>query len=223
MSHRSGYRGVVFDLDGTLVDSYEALARAVNFARTETGYSPLDHQRIRSFVGDGLERLLERAFDDGEVPLDAKSLFENHYDSICCEESRMLEDVEETVASLYADGFSMAVCTNKPTFFSRKILDFLGIARFFEAIVGPDLAGARKPDPRHVRYAQEATGCSREETLFVGDMLIDIEAARNAGLDIAVIPTGSTEAVVLREAKADYFLERFSDLSAIVRTGGSAQ
>jgi len=104
-----------------------------------------------------------------------------------------------------------------------EILDFPGIARFFEAIVGPDLAGARKPDPRHVRYAREATGCWPEETLFVGDMLIDIEAARNAGIDIAVIPTGSTEAAVLREAHADYFLEKFSDISVIVRTRGAAQ
>lgn len=223
MNHRSRYRGVVFDLDGTLVDSYEALARAVNFARAQTGYGPLDQARIKSFVGDGLETLLERAFEGGAVPPEARSLFENHYDSICCEESRTLEEVEETVASLYAEGFSMAVCTNKPTFFSRKILEFLGIGRFFEAIVGPDLAGARKPDPRHVRYAQEATGCSPEETLFVGDMLIDIEAARNAGLDIAVIPTGSTDAAVLREAHADYFLERFSDISAIVRDGGAGQ
>lgn len=222
MNHRSGYRGIVFDLDGTLVDSYEALARSVNFARTKTGYGPLDEATIKTFVGHGLETLLERAFDDGCVPPEAKSLFENHYDSICCQESRMLDEVEETVASLYAEGLSMAVCTNKPTFFSRKILEFLGIGRFFEAIVGPDLAGARKPDPRHVRYAQEATGCSPEETLFVGDMLIDIEAARNAGLHVAVIPTGSTNATVLRDARADYFLEKFSDISAIVRNRGSA-
>lgn len=94
MNRRSGYRGVVFDLDGTLVDSYEALARAVNFARTQTGYGPLDQAKIKSFVGDGLEKLLERAFDDGFVPLEAKSLFENHYDSICCEESRILDEVD---------------------------------------------------------------------------------------------------------------------------------
>ena len=88
----------------------------------------------------------------------------------------------------------MAVCTNKPTAFSKKILDFLELSPYFCAIVGPDLAGARKPDAQHVLHTLAATSCSASEALFVGDMPIDVHAARNSGIDVAVVPTGSSTA-----------------------------
>jgi hypothetical protein len=85
------YRAVLFDLDGTLVDSYAALAEAVNYARREHGLPNLANTRIRDFVGEGLERLLERAFDPVNVPGSAQASFEHRYDEICCEESRVLD------------------------------------------------------------------------------------------------------------------------------------
>ena len=213
------YRAVLFDLDGTLVDSYAALAEAVNFARREHGLVDLSTSRIRDFVGEGLERLLQRAFDPIDVPSSAQSTFEHRYDEICCKESRVLDDVATTLAELHALGVTMAVCTNKPTAFSRKILEFLALAPFFRAIVGPDLAGARKPDAQHVLRTLESAGCSRRDALFVGDMPIDIQAARNSGIDVAVIPTGTSSPEQLRAAKPDHYLDRFSDLMKVVCAG----
>jgi phosphoglycolate phosphatase len=212
------YRAVLFDLDGTLVDSYAALAEAVNYARREHGLEPLGETSIRQFVGDGLEKLLQRAFETGEVPHGVQAAFESRYDEICCAESRVLEDVESTLDHLASLDVAMAVCTNKPTFFSRKILESLGLARHFRAIVGPDLAGARKPDPQHLLRALDATGVRTTDALFVGDMPIDVHAARNSGIDVAVVPTGSSSTEQLREAKADHYLDRFSDLLRIVTT-----
>ena len=150
------YRAVLFDLDGTLVDSYAALADAVNFARAKFGLARLTTETIREFVGEGLERLLCRAFDTDVVPDGATEAFEMRYDAICCEQSRVLKDVETTLAALSGLNVAMAVCTNKPTAFSRKILEFLNLASFFEAIVGPDLAplAARRPvaEALHVVY-----------------------------------------------------------------------
>lgn len=212
------YRAVLFDLDGTLVDSYNALAEAVNYARRQEGLDELSATRIKDFVGDGLETLLRRAFElDGDVPLQVKDAFESRYDEICCHESKVLEDVETTLEQLAALGVAMAVCTNKPTGFSRKILDFLGLSRHFRAIIGPDVAGARKPAAQHVLHTLAATDVDPHDALFVGDMPIDVHAARNSGIDVAVVPTGSSTEEQLRAAEPDHYLDRFSDILRIVR------
>src|SRR5437763_699979 len=96
------YRAVLFDLDGTLVDSYTALAEAVNYARREHGLHELSSLRIREFVGDGLEKLLERAFGGADVPRSAQVAFETRYDDICCGESKVLADVQSTLEALSA-------------------------------------------------------------------------------------------------------------------------
>lgn len=216
------YRAVLFDLDGTLVDSYAALAEAVNFARRHHGLADLGEERIKDFVGEGLERLLQRAFDCDTVPVGMQKAFESRYDEVCCSESRVLADVESTLGELTALGVAMAVCTNKPTGFSKKILDFLKLSPHFRAIVGPDLAGARKPDGRHVLRTLEEAGVSPEGALFVGDMPIDVAAARAGGIDVAVVTTGSSSIQQLVDAHPDHVLDRFSDLVRIVRNGAHA-
>jgi phosphoglycolate phosphatase len=192
----------------------------VNFARREHGLEDLTTEEIREFIGEGLEKLLDRAFG-GNVPETATDAFENRYDEICCEQSRVLADVEATLSALSRLNVAMAVCTNKPTAFSRKILEFLGLASFFRAIVGPDLAGARKPQAQHVLHTLEATNCTPDEALFVGDMPIDVEAAHNSGIAVAVVPTGSSTSKALRAAHPDHYLDRLADLVEIVRNGAS--
>ncbi len=211
------YRAVLFDLDGTLVDSYAALTEAVNYARRQHGLSQLTAETIRGFVGYGLERLLQRAFDCDEIPAAATAAFESRYDEICCAQSRVLDDVQTTLAALQASGVAMAVCTNKPTPFSRKILESLGLAGFFRDIVGPDRAGARKPEAQHLLRTLEATNCLPSEALFVGDMPIDVAAARNSGIDVAVIASGSSTSSDLKAAQPDHYLDRLADLVKIVR------
>lgn len=211
------YRAVLFDLDGTLVDSYNALTEAVNHARRTHGLHELSPTRIRELVGEGIERLLQRAFERTELPRSIVQAFEARYDDICCAESRVLADVDVTLHELHELGVAMAVCTNKPTVFSKKILDFLGLSRYFRAIVGPDIAGARKPEARHLAVTLESVACSREEALFVGDMPLDVRAARNSGIDVAVVATGSSTREQLTASGPDHFLERFSDLIKLVR------
>jgi len=216
------YRAVIFDLDGTLVDSYAALTEAVNYARRRQGLHELSAVRIRDFVGDGLEKLLERAFGTPDLPRGAKDDFENRYDEICCEESRVLVDVEATLEELHALGVLMAVCTNKPTSFSRKILEFLNLAPYFCAIVGPDLAGARKPEAQHLLHTLAATNVGPDDALFVGDMPIDVQAARDSGIEVAVVVTGSSSFEQLKASKPDHYLDRFSDLLVLVCNGAEA-
>ncbi|HXG59368.1 MAG TPA: HAD-IA family hydrolase [Thermoanaerobaculia bacterium] len=222
MNSKLRYRAVLFDLDGTLVDSYSALADAVNYARRHHGLDDLPPARIREFVGDGLETLLQRAFERKDVPESVQAAFEKRYDEICCEQSRILADVDTTIHELSSLGVAMAVCTNKTTAFSRKILEFLRLAPYFRAIVGPDAAGARKPDPRHLLVTLESTGCAPSDALFVGDMPLDVETARNSGIASAVVPTGSASLERLRAANPDHLLDRFADLLNLVRNGATA-
>jgi len=210
------YRAVIFDLDGTLVDSYQALTNAVNFVREARGLPVLPSEIIRASVGEGVEKLLARVMETDALAPEVQHQFEARYDEICCEQSSMLGEVTQVLDELHAAGIRMAVCTNKPTSFSEKILESLGAAKYFDSIAGPDRAGARKPDPRHLTYVLETTGCDKDAALFVGDMPIDITTARNCGVDVAVIATGSSPAEELRAAAPDYFLERFSDLRALV-------
>ena len=210
------YRAVLFDLDGTLVDSYAALNEAVNHTARAHGLRELPAARIRELVGDGIERLLQRAFERTDIPKSIVETFETRYDEVCCGESKVLEDVEATLEALAALDVDMAVCTNKPTFFSKKILDFLGLSRHLKAIVGPDLAGARKPDAKHLLYTLQSVRCGTRDALFVGDMPVDVRAARNSGMDVAVVATGSASREQLSAAVPDHFLERFADLLDVV-------
>ena len=213
------YRAVLFDLDGTLVDSYAALADAINHVRRAHGLTDLHESAIRGFVGYGIERLLSSAFGTNEVPDGVQAAFEQRYDEICCEQSYLLADVEATISALDELGIVMAVCTNKPTSFSRKILESLQLAPYFRAIVGPDLAGARKPAAQHLLTTLASTDCAERDALFVGDMPVDVEAARNSGIDVAVVSSGSSSAQDLRAAQPDHYLDHFSDLLHIVRHG----
>lgn len=216
------FEAAVFDLDGTLIDSNAALCTAVNFARGAHDLPPLDTAAIRSAVGEGVERLLERTFPP-QYPASVRETFERHYDEICCDQTTVLENVADTLAEIQAMGVRMAVCTNKPTRFSEKILGHLGLSRWFGATVGPDLAGTRKPDGRHLLETLARIGREPSETLFVGDMPIDVATARSAGTAVAAITTGISSVPDLERAGPDHLLHNFSDLKALIASPGEAR
>lgn len=211
------FRCVVFDLDGTLVDSYQALSTAVNRTLAHESRGSLTSSDVRQLVGDGVEVLLSRCFDGEPCNAERLDRFHAAYDEVCCEESVLLPDTELTLQALFESGVSMAVCTNKPTHFSNRIIEHLGISHFFKAVVGPDLAGSQKPDGRHLQFTIARAGAEPSGALYVGDMPVDIATARACSIPVAVIATGSSSIEDLREQAPDYVLEKFSDLTSIVR------
>jgi phosphoglycolate phosphatase len=210
-------RGIVFDLDGTLIDSYEAITASLNEAMAQLGRAPQPLDRVRLMVGRGLETLMARALGvDAEagVPLIAEgvSVFRRHYDRICVDRTRLLPDVGETLRALRARGYRMAVATNKPSYFARRLLDALGVGAHLDAVLGPDLVSHHKPHPEMVLAALGAMGLAPSEAVYVGDMEIDVETARAAGMRVVVLPTGSCDLASLRGAGADLVIESFSTL-----------
>jgi phosphoglycolate phosphatase len=212
-------QAVVFDLDGTLVDSYGAIAECFNHARTSLGEPPLGTDEVRRMVGHGLESLMEQAV--GKVRVDeAVRLFRERYDRICTGSTVPLPEVPETLAVLHGRGIRMGVATNKPARFARRILEALELMPPLAAAVGPGPGMPAKPDPSIVRQvlADLATGTS--QALYVGDMGVDVATARAAGLPVWVLATGSSSRNELEAAGADGILDRFSDLARLLAGPG---
>ena len=203
-------RCILFDLDGTLLDSYEAIAESLNAARAAFGFTPYPRDEVVRMVGHGLESLMERALGLEHVPEGVRILRER-YRVVSLPKSRLLPGVEPTLRELAARGYRMAVITNKPAAFSRRILEHLGVGDLFPVLYGPDLAPA-KPDPEMVFRCLEDFACEAREAVLVGDMLVDRETARSAGVPFFAVATGSESRENLLAAGPEKFLERFEDL-----------
>ena len=216
-----GFQGVIFDLDGTLIDSYEAIRESLNHALGELGHTPADRESVRRMVGRGLEVLIARAMrldlerDADRVALGVR-LFREKYDAVCVRGTRLLPEVGPTLALLHGRGYSLAVATNKPSYFAIRLLDALGVGPRFRTVVGPDLVELPKPDPGIVHAARRTMGLARDETLYVGDMEVDVQTARAAGLSVIVMPTGSSDRETLESAGADLIVDSFGDLGRLL-------
>lgn len=193
----SRVRAIVFDLDGTLVDSYRPIAASVNHARAHFGMAPLDIAEIRGQVGRGLEQLIGQLVGRDRVDQGVR-LFRRRYSGIYADETVALPGVVETLRALRQAGYSMAVASNKPARFSRPILQRVGMLPFLGCVQGPDLVASHKPEPAMILRCLELLHATRREAVYVGDMLLDVESAARAGLPVMLVPGGSSEPEELR-------------------------
>ena len=217
-----GIRGIVFDLDGTLIDSYGAITESLNAALAALGFPTLAESRVRGLVGRGLETLMQRAMGlaDARDPNITKGIghFRERYDEICVRKTTLLPAVEPTLAELGRRGYLMSVATNKPSYFARRLLDSLGIGPYMRTVLGPDLVTHHKPHPAMVNEALAAMSVRPDEAVYVGDMEVDVETARAAGLPVIVVATGSSSSTELATAGADLVLEEFPLLLDVLVT-----
>jgi len=203
-------RCILFDLDGTLLDSYDAIAESLNLARQSFGLPGYTRGEVVQMVGHGLEKLMAEALGPENIE-EGVRIFRDRYRLVSLSGSRLLSGVETTLRELKARGYRMAVITNKPAYFSRKILEHLGVSELLPVLYGPDLAPA-KPDPEMVFRCLRDLGCEAAETILVGDMLVDRDTANNAGILYFAVATGSESREKLLAASPHRFLERFEDL-----------
>ena len=191
-------RGVVFDLDGTLVDGYLGIATAVNAARAAYGLPALAGDDVRGRVGLGLSHLMEDVVGRARAEA-ATAIFRSVYDRVCVEQTRPVAALDATLAALRARGFRLSVASNKPVAYSIRILERLGVLSSFDTIEGPETAGALKPDPAMIRACLAAMGLGADEAVYVGDMTIDVDAGVAAGVSVVLVSGGSSAAEALRE------------------------
>jgi phosphoglycolate phosphatase len=187
---------LVFDLDGTLIDSAQDLCNSVNATLTHFGRQPLPDELIASFIGNGTLMLVRRALAAGEsTPVDenflaqAHAYFIDYYRVHKLDFTYAYDGVVEALAALRqlrdlpgGEARTLAVLTNKPVRAARGICEGLGLAGYFLHIYGGDSFAVKKPDPMGMRSLMEETGALPEETVMIGDSKVDVETARNAGV-----------------------------------------
>src|SRR5580698_2943313 len=183
-------RTVVFDLDGTLVDTAPDLIGALNFVLGREGLPPVPLLSARNLIGAGARRLIERGLElEGRVTdLDDITRllrdFIDYYAAHIADASRPFEGLEDALDELHALGYRFAVCTNKLEWLSKLLLDRLGLSARFSAICGADTFGVAKPDPAILRQTVARAGGDISSTVMVGDAGPDVGVARRAGVPV---------------------------------------
>lgn len=177
-------RTLAFDLDGTLTDSVPDIAAAVNRMLARRSLPPLSRPEVAAMVGDGLQVLMDRVFAAVGAEQDASAGHEylSDYEANVLVETTLFDGAEAALETLKAEGWRLAVCTNKPEKAARLLLEQLGIEHYFDAIGGGDSFAARKPDPLHLRETLAAAGLTPERALMVGDHANDVSTARGCGV-----------------------------------------
>lgn len=191
-------RAVVFDLDGTLVDTAPDLMRATNHVLQQLGRRPITMDELRAFVGHGARALLTRGLvatgglpEGYDVEPDYRRFVAFYADNIAVE-SVPFPGLIGLLERLKAEGIAMAVCTNKLEGLSNRLLEALGLSHYFGAVVGPDTIGVAKPDARPFREAVARLGLADPRAIMVGDSETDVLTARNAGVPVIGVPFGYT-------------------------------
>lgn len=220
------FRCLLFDLDGTLIDSRDDLADSVNLTLSEMKLETLPTATISSFIGEGVFNLLHRSLsaslkkDAGEdLANQGVEVFRRFYNENCLIKTKLYDGVAETLDELKT--FQKAVITNKPHDFSMKILEALGVLQYFVLISGGDSYSERKPSPVPLLKTAEKLNCSPEECLMIGDSRVDIEAGKNAGIKTCGLISGFRGRDELEKAGADFLLENFGELRRILSFSNS--
>lgn len=212
---------LLFDLDGTLIDSRDDLADSINLMLAELNLANLPPETIYNYIGEGVFNLVNRSISASlqkESDLDFSNysvrIFRKIYAENLVVKTKLYEEAAETLEVLSV--FPKAVVTNKPYDFSVEILRKLEIAHHFSVIIGGDTFSEKKPSPVPLFGALEKLGFSTEESLMIGDSRVDIEAGKNAGMKTCGCLYGFRGRDELEKAGADFLIEKFSELREIL-------
>lgn len=209
------FPAVLFDLDGTLVDSASDISAAVNRMLAEEGLAEVEESLVRSWIGDGSGMLLETALQHVGSPRTAEELlprFMKHYGDCLLLSPQLYPGVRETLDVLGEKGVTMAVCTNKPEPFVTPLLEALEIDSAFSGVIGAGTLPERKPHPQPLLHLAEQFQLEPARCLMVGDSPTDFHAARAAGMPVVLVSYGYPRGFDLHGAGALAVIDRFDEL-----------
>ncbi|MBI4686290.1 MAG: HAD-IA family hydrolase [Nitrospirae bacterium] len=203
---------LIFDLDGTLVDTIHDIANAVNHALGPFGVRPLTVEIVKSKVGSGITKLIEGLIPPDKPKDGAVERFLQYYSAHLLDYTTAYPEVKETLLKL--GDYKKAVISNKREILSKGCLEGLGLLRFFDVVLGSDSVSERKPSPVPVLEVLKSTGVSKDEALMIGDSNYDVEAAHAAGVRIVAVTYGYRSRDVLKDA--DFMIDNFGELIDIL-------
>ena len=203
---------IVYDFDGTLVDTLFDIADAVNLSLNELGLRTLSRATIRKYVGKGVERLMAQSIDGtGYTDLPrAVELFRRHYSENLMNHTRFYPSGRE-ILDHFRDK-KQAICSNKPEDFVRRILESLKSLDYFDAILGGDSVESKKPDPEGLLHLLDRFQCSPEMAVLVGDSPVDIETGKRAGVYTCIVNYGFGNPKEIASANPDCCIDHLSEL-----------
>ncbi len=213
---------LVFDLDGTLIDSAPDLLAALNRVLAADGLPPVGLADIKRMVGDGAAMLVKRGFArvgrmlEGAALADRTARYVATYEAVVADLTRPYPGVPETLALLAGEGYRLGICTNKPAGPARAVLAALGLLDFFATVQGGDSGPVRKPDPGHLHAVLAALAAPAGAAVMIGDSPVDMATARAAGVPVIAFAHGYSR-VPVAELGADAVLEDFAALPALLR------
>lgn len=213
------FDALLYDLDGTLIDSAAQLAIAVNLTLAQWDKAPLPESLIRTWVGNGADKLIERAMSHCQLDMahfsQAKGQFFAHYQSCLLVDLAMYNGVAECLAKFHAQGYVQAIVTNKPSVFVAPILAALNIDHYFALWLGGDCVSPKKPDPAPLLEACRRLNLDPTRTLMVGDSENDVIAAKAAGMKVVGLTYGYNYGRPIADSQPDWVLEHFSQLDTL--------
>jgi len=201
---------LIFDLDGTLVDTIQDVSDAINYAVGHFGVGPLATETIKPMVGFGITKLIEGLIPEKgpQVKENAINRFLEYYSVHLLDNTKAYPQVKETLSKL--GNYKKAVISNKREVFSKKILEGLGLLGFFDVVLGSDSVPERKPSPVPVFEILKRAEVSKDEAVIIGDSNLDIEAGRAAGIKTIAVTYGYRGKEVLKDA--DFMIDSFGEL-----------
>lgn len=209
---------IVFDLDGTLIDTAPDLVESLNHTIAARNLEPVSYEDLTHLVGQGARVMIQRAFALRGAPLSEDEIaalldrFIEHYEAGMPGKSRLYPGLLDSLNRLKAAGYILAVCTNKMERLAVPLLNRLALTDYFAAIAGGDTFAFRKPDPAHILATVERAGGTSNKVLMIGDSINDILAARNGGIPSIAVPFGYSD-VAVEELGASHIISHFDELT----------
>jgi phosphoglycolate phosphatase len=213
---------IIWDLDGTLVDSAPDLHSALNTILDKRGFAGHSLATVRTMIGNGVPKLVERGFNAIGIRLEPAQLavlvemFVKEYKACATDLTRPYPGVVEALEYIHKVNIPMGVCTNKPEALSRQILEDLGLSVYFQSVIGGDSTDKRKPDPLPLLTCLSELGAEPGASLMIGDSIHDVHAAHSAGVLVGVVPWGYRSTPV-EDLGADFIIHDLAGLPDLIR------